>query len=61
VVPFKQRKGKKPRRAPQHHVQALPDKVQYEISFPRIIGYQQAIRNRIAVTWDTIAPSASTP
>jgi type III restriction enzyme len=56
VIPFKQRKGTKPKRAPQHHVQALPDKAQYEISFPRVIGYQQAIQNRVTVDWDTIAP-----
>jgi type III restriction enzyme len=56
VIPFKQRKGPKPKRAPQHHIQALPDKTQYEITFPRVTGYQQAIRNRITVAWDTIAP-----
>ena len=30
----------------------LPEKAQYEITFPRVEGYQQAIRNRVAVDWD---------
>jgi type III restriction enzyme len=61
VVPFKQRTGVKPKKAPQHHVQALPEKVQYEITFPRVAGYQQAIRNRIAVDWDTVASVSVDP
>jgi type III restriction enzyme len=56
VVPFKQRTGPRPRRQPQHHVLPLPEKTHFEISFPRVEGYQQAIRNRVAVDWDRIAP-----
>jgi type III restriction enzyme len=56
VVPFKQRTGPRPRRQPRHHVHALPEKVQYAITFPRVEGYQQAIRNRVTVDWDRIAP-----
>jgi type III restriction enzyme len=55
VVPFKQRTGKQPPPAPKHHVHALPEKSKYEITFPRVVGYQQAIRNRIAVDWDSVA------
>jgi type III restriction enzyme len=61
VVPFKQRTGSKPKKASQHHVQALPEKVGFEIKFPRVAGYQQAIRNRIAVDWDAIATVAVDP
>jgi type III restriction enzyme len=61
IVPFKQRTGPRPRRQPQHHVQALPKKAQFEIKFPRVEGYQQAIRNRVAVDWDKIAPVAVDP
>ncbi len=61
VVPFKQRKGAKPRKAQQHHVHALPEKVKYEITFPRVVGYQQAIRNRVAVDWDAVAPVVVDP
>jgi type III restriction enzyme len=56
VVPFKQRSGPRPRRQPQHHVQALPEKAGYAITFPRVEGYQQAVPNRVAVDWDSIAP-----
>jgi type III restriction enzyme len=55
VIPFKQT-GKTVKRQPQHHVQALPEKAEFEITFPRVEGYQQAIRNRVSVGWDRIAP-----
>lgn len=61
VVPFKQRSGPRPRRAPQHHVRALPERARYAIEFPRVDGYRQAIRNRVAVDWDAIAPVAVDP
>lgn len=61
VVPFKRRTGPRPRRQPQHHVQALPEKAEFEIQFPRVEGYQQAIRNRVAVDWDKIAPVVVDP
>jgi type III restriction enzyme len=56
VVPFKRRSGPRPRRQPQHHVHALPEKAEYAITFPRVEGYQQAVRNRVTVDWDSIAP-----
>jgi len=56
VVPFKQRRGAKPPPVRQNHVQALPSRAPYEIRFPRVDGYQQRIRNRVAVDWDSIAP-----
>ena len=56
VVPFKQRTGPRPRRQPQHHVQALAEKARFAITFPRVEGYQQAIRNRVTVDWERIAP-----
>jgi type III restriction enzyme len=61
VVPFKERTGPRPRRQPQHHVRALPEKAQYAISFPRVEGYQQAIRNRVTVDWQRIAPVVVDP
>src|SRR5436190_23826308 len=56
VVPFKQRAASRPRRPPQHHVQPLPEKAEYAITFPRVDGYQQAIRNRATVDWESVAP-----
>jgi type III restriction enzyme len=61
VVPFKARKGEKPPPARQHHVQALPTKAKYETTFPRVEGYQQAIRNRVAVDWGSIATVSVDP
>src|SRR6266540_3967526 len=55
VIPFKRRTGPRPRRQPQHHVQALAEKSQYGITFPRVEGCQQAIRNRVTVDWNRIA------
>ncbi len=55
IVPFKQSKVAPKPKQRQHHVQALPQKQEYEIHFPRVEGYQQAVRNRIVVDWDAIA------
>ena len=54
VIPFKQatrRRAPKPKR---FHVQAVPDKAQYEIVFPRVEHYKQTIRNRISVDWTEV-------
>ena len=55
VIPFKQSKSAPPRKTKRSHVLALPEKQAYEIRFPRVEGYQQAVRNRIAVDWNAIA------
>ncbi len=56
VIPFKQRSGKPPPKTERRHVQALPEKSQFEIRFPRVEGYTQSIRSRITLDWDTVAP-----
>lgn len=61
VVPFKQSGALPPKKPKQHHVQALPERARYEITFPRVEGYQQAIRNRVVVDWDVIAPVVVDP
>jgi type III restriction enzyme len=62
VIPFKAAKkgssGPKPKR---FHVYALPSKAQYEIRFPRVEGYTQAIRNRVTVDWATVPPLTLEP
>jgi len=60
VVPFK-RTGRRPPRPKQHHIQPLPAKADLEITFPRVEGYQQAIRNRVAIDWNNIAPVVVDP
>jgi type III restriction enzyme len=61
VVPFKRSAGGKPPKVRQYHVQALPEKAEYEIRFPRVDGYQQAIRNRVTVDWSSVAPVSVDP
>lgn len=61
IVPFKETKGTKPQPVRRWHVHALPEKASYEIRFPRVEGYQQAVRNRLAVDWDVIAKTVVDP
>jgi type III restriction enzyme len=57
VIPFKENKGAASQPAvKRHHVRAIPAKAQYEILYPRVEGYRQAIRHRVAVNWSRIAP-----
>ncbi len=55
IIPFKQSSAPPKTPKPRTHVVALPAKQEYEIRYPRVEGYQQAVRNRIAVDWDAIA------
>ncbi len=55
VIPFKATPGgAAPPREKRHHVHALPEKAAYEIRFPRVEGYTQAIRNRVTVDWNSV-------
>jgi type III restriction enzyme len=51
IIPFKSSGG--PPKAPtsRRHVRALPERAEYAISFPRVEGYTQVVRNRIDVDW----------
>lgn len=62
IIPFKAnpQSGPKPT-PPRHHVMAQAHRAQYEIKFPRVIGYTQAIRNKIAVDWQSVPPIALMP
>ena len=62
VIPFKaspQGAANPPEK--RHHVHAIPAKSQYEIRFPRVEGYTQAIRNRIKVDWSEVAAMTLQP
>ena len=62
IIPFKASpKGQPQPRVKRYHVHALPAKSCYEITFPRVEGYTQAIRNRVTVDWETIAPQVLEP
>ncbi len=55
VIPFKASSQGQPQpRVKRHHVHAIPSKAQYEIRYPRVEGYTQAIRNRVTVDWATV-------
>jgi type III restriction enzyme len=57
VIPFKENKtGGPPPQPKRHHIHAVPEKVQFEIRFPRVEAYRQGVRNRIAVDWASLAP-----
>jgi type III restriction enzyme len=57
VIPFKANPaGAAPPAVKRHHVHAIPSRTKFEIRFPRVDGYTQAIRNRIAVNWASVPP-----
>lgn len=56
VVPFKANPGgKPPPPIKRFHVHAVPEKARFEIKFPRVEGYTQAVRNRVSVDWSTVS------
>ncbi|MBI2525999.1 MAG: DEAD/DEAH box helicase family protein [Candidatus Rokubacteria bacterium] len=55
VIPFKENKGAaRPPVPKRHHVHAVPARSALEIRFPRVEGYRQAIRNRVALDWAAV-------
>jgi type III restriction enzyme len=55
VIPLKQNKGEPPKPPPKrHHVVAIPARASFEITFPRVEGYRQTIRNRVEVDWKRV-------
>ncbi|MBA3342172.1 MAG: DEAD/DEAH box helicase family protein, partial [Gemmatimonadaceae bacterium] len=51
IVPFKG-KGDRPTPAPKRfHVKALEARAEFEIRFPRVEGYTQAVKSRVTVNW----------
>ncbi len=55
VIPFKASKtGASAPRVKRYHVHALPNRAEFEIRFPRVEGYTQAIRNKITVDWNNV-------
>jgi len=57
VIPFKANPTAAPKPTEKrHHVQALPGRARFEIQFPRVEGYRQAIRNRVSIDWASVPP-----
>lgn len=56
IIPFKENKAGPRPSVKRHHIHALPEKAGFEIKYPRVEGYRQAIRNRVTIDWN-IAPA----
>jgi type III restriction enzyme len=55
VIPFKATpSAAPPPKVKKYHVHAVPEKARFEIRFPRVEGYTQAIRNSVTVDWQSI-------
>jgi type III restriction enzyme len=52
IIPFKQSKGGSKPSTKRHHIHALHEKAAFEIKYPRVDGYRQAIRNRVTIDWN---------
>jgi type III restriction enzyme len=55
VIPFKASPTVRTPQPKRHHVRAVPAKAHYEIKYPRVEGYSQAVRNRVTVDWGAVA------
>jgi type III restriction enzyme len=52
IIPFKaQKKGDAKPKPKRFHVHAEPSRAHLEITYPRVEGFTQAVRNRITVDW----------
>jgi type III restriction enzyme len=51
MTPFKKVGTGRTVKPKRYHVVATPDRARYEVTFPRVDGYQQQIRNRVKVDW----------
>ncbi|WP_434478565.1 BPTD_3080 family restriction endonuclease [Gemmatimonas sp.] len=54
IIPFKASGSAPPPPSNRRHVRALPERSALEIRFPKVDGYTQAVRNRVAVDWDVV-------
>jgi len=55
IIPFKSAGPNQRPRPSQKRIYAVPEKAQFEITFPRVRGYVQGIRNRIAIPdWEHV-------
>lgn len=54
IIPFKAAATAPTPPKPKFRVFAMPQRAEFEIQFPRVEGYTQAVRNRISVDWDAV-------
>jgi type III restriction enzyme len=55
VIPFKAPTTGTTTVKERHRIHAVPTKVQYEITFPRVERYTQRVTGRVTVRWDEVA------
>jgi type III restriction enzyme len=54
VIPFKQNpQGPAPPPRKRTRIYAVPSKAEFEIKFPRVDGYTQAVKNRVTIDWSS--------
>ena len=61
VVPFKATGAAPKPRPPQRRIHAVPQKNQFAITVPRVLGYSIGIRNRVTVDWPSVAATVLDP
>jgi type III restriction enzyme len=54
IIPFKATGGPPKPPVTRRHVRALPERAELAITFPRVEGYTQVVRNRIDVDWERV-------
>jgi len=54
IIPFKATGSAPPPPSSRRHVRALPERAAFALRFPKVEGYTQAVRNRVAIDWDTV-------
>jgi type III restriction enzyme len=53
IIPFKENKsGPQPPQPKRHHIHAIPERANFEIKYPRIEGYRQAIKNKVTLDFN---------
>lgn len=56
LVPFKVRESRDPVEQPEpNHIYSVPEKADYEITFPIVTGYQQRGHFDVSVDWDRVS------
>ncbi len=61
VIPFKATGGGSLPKQKRFHVHSLPARASLAMIFPRVEGYTQAVRSRVAVEWSQVAPIVLDP
>jgi len=62
VVPFKATGATPKPRPPQRRIYAVPQKAQFAITVPRVLGFSIGVRNRVTVPdWPNLAPMVLDP